>query len=630
MNIFDCQLISNPSIDHTYTVDQPNFEAFHCQDVCSPHSESVNDSTASAQEVSSSPYGSTSLQKNPERKLQRAIYKGPDVFGKVLGPTADESILVGLQALMDMAGTLEFAGFTPSPSIHETPVETVCKECREVSEPISQSSASCQSPIPCKTEKVTCGSSPEAYSDECHHESFKELKKPPCQYIITQENIAAAVNARRSKCQHSQTRVLPTSMTCYNPDRVDCPGERNNVGCPSMATSRSPMQCNLRSVSPPRRRPRGISPPASSAPSGNCPCSQFYRQMTTISVLENSEEAPTCMPCTAKRSPCKVIEQPTIIFPRSVNACVETSPTPCLGKRSVASEPTKECSCKTIQTSPLPRPTLCNAKVETESMVSQEKPSVACDCNICMPISAGVSKPPSRIGSSVKFADEVGTQCMCSTCFCMKEKRQEKRAGRSEASSSVRRNKSCTCSLIPKGIRVADAAISSLKVNTSCQYHKSEIIPIETRSTQCEKRNHRRDSSMRLCSESGDCEPQRKKSVRILGGPYDCPDFSETRYCMEPKKSNSRSVIPLLDCNDDITKMCFEKPGRVCLEMGDSFIPPPMEIRYAITKITKFRDFSTFEVMKSTSKKPKCLPKAVEGVFVLKKEENYCSSKICE
>lgn len=85
-----------------------------------------------------------------------------------------------------------------------------------------------------------------------------------------------------------------------------------------------------------------------------------------------------------------------------------------------------------------------------------------------------------------------------------------------------------------------------------------------------------------------------------------------------------------LSFTDEISKLCFEKPARVCLEMGDSFIPPPMEVRYAITKITKFRDFSTFEVMRSTSKKPKCMPKAVEGVFVLKKEENYCSSKTYE
>lgn len=82
-----------------------------------------------------------------------AIYKGPDVFGKVLGPTADESILVGLQALLDMAGTLEFTGFTPSPSAHESPVNSSSKESREASEPISQRSASCQSYVPVQREK---------------------------------------------------------------------------------------------------------------------------------------------------------------------------------------------------------------------------------------------------------------------------------------------------------------------------------------------------------------------------------------------------------------------------------------------------------------------------------------------
>lgn len=43
-----------------------------------------------------------------------------------------------------------------------------------------------------------------------------------------------------------------------------------------------------------------------------------------------------------------------------------------------------------------------------------------------------------------------------------------------------------------------------------------------------------------------------------------------------------------------------------------------VKVRYAITKITKFYSYTTFEVMRSTSKKPKVMPKSLEGVFVLK------------
>lgn len=42
------------------------------------------------------------------------------------------------------------------------------------------------------------------------------------------------------------------------------------------------------------------------------------------------------------------------------------------------------------------------------------------------------------------------------------------------------------------------------------------------------------------------------------------------------------------------------------------------KVRYAITKITKFYSYTTFEVMRSTRKKPKVMPKSLEGVFVLR------------
>ncbi|XP_030762976.1 suppressor protein SRP40-like [Sitophilus oryzae] len=45
------------------------------------------------------------------------------------------------------------------------------------------------------------------------------------------------------------------------------------------------------------------------------------------------------------------------------------------------------------------------------------------------------------------------------------------------------------------------------------------------------------------------------------------------------------------------------------------------EVRYAITKITKFCSYTTFEVMKSTKKQPKVMPKCLEGVFVLRNKK---------
>ncbi|XP_049825659.1 uncharacterized protein LOC109599181 isoform X2 [Aethina tumida] len=52
--------------------------------------------------------------------------------------------------------------------------------------------------------------------------------------------------------------------------------------------------------------------------------------------------------------------------------------------------------------------------------------------------------------------------------------------------------------------------------------------------------------------------------------------------------------------------------------------PPPetsgtvLRERYAITKITDFHNYTTFEVMRATKRKPKVLPESLEGVFVLR------------
>ncbi|XP_028137272.2 serine-rich adhesin for platelets-like [Diabrotica virgifera virgifera] len=44
------------------------------------------------------------------------------------------------------------------------------------------------------------------------------------------------------------------------------------------------------------------------------------------------------------------------------------------------------------------------------------------------------------------------------------------------------------------------------------------------------------------------------------------------------------------------------------------------QVRYAITKITEYGQFTTFEIMKSTRKVPKFIPTTLEGVFVLKRK----------
>lgn len=231
---------------------------------------------------------------------------------------------------------------------------------------------------------------------------------------------------------------------------------------------------------------------------------------------------------------------------------------------------------------------MCDAYLETDNR-TYNCSAVGCSCEMSMP----------NIQNSDCF-QEVGVNkdVCCNECAC--------------GTYHSCRNKSCACYLIPQSVTKADAAISALKVNTSCQYHRAECFPSETRSTQCEKRYPR--SSTNLHSDSGEYyyPTYRKRSVRIIGDGYDCKG-NLSRCAITTKRSSKLFVSPY-DC-EEIYK---NRPGQ---EMGDIAISSPTEVRYAITKITKFKDFSTFEVMKSTSKKPKCIPKAVEGVFVLKKDE---------
>lgn len=60
------------------------------------------------------------------------------------------------------------------------------------------------------------------------------------------------------------------------------------------------------------------------------------------------------------------------------------------------------------------------------------------------------------------------------------------------------------------------------------------------------------------------------------------------------------------DCLKD-TKLCIRQVQ-----------PIPNEVRYAIVRISRFPDYATYEIMKSTRAKPRVVPKTVEGIFVLK------------
>lgn len=80
------------------------------------------------------------------------------------------------------------------------------------------------------------------------------------------------------------------------------------------------------------------------------------------------------------------------------------------------------------------------------------------------------------------------------------------------------------------------------------------------------------------------------------------------------KLNGMSNRVTICGCGTSATSIS-QKSEEAPVNCGDSVNGI---IRYAITKITKFSSYTTFEVMKSTKKKPKTLPTKLEGVFVLR------------
>ncbi|KAJ8984679.1 hypothetical protein NQ317_015770 [Molorchus minor] len=209
------------------------------------------------------------------------------------------------------------------------------------------------------------------------------------------------------------------------------------------------------------------------------------------------------------------------------------------------------------------RPCVKPGCVQTRE-VSPVQPQLTCDC--CEPISAPpcccatvsksaqYSKPPSR-------SAKTSTKAASDICCCC--------VGSTDVDDG---STSCSCrSCLSKSTRRVKKSRRSIK--------RSREFPVEvTVSPRCT-----------CCSSSS--KPQKQVTLCC-----ECP-------------SNSSSGF-------DDTEMAEEGSGQMTpSQMGDA---NGVTVRYAITKISKYFSYTTFEVMKSTSKRPKVMPKSLEGVFVLK------------
>nr|CAH7753723.1 unnamed protein product [Callosobruchus chinensis] len=92
------------------------------------------------------------------------------------------------------------------------------------------------------------------------------------------------------------------------------------------------------------------------------------------------------------------------------------------------------------------------------------------------------------------------------------------------------------------------------------------------------------------------------------------------------RRSVKKKILKVCcNCPSTTTEARTEKscPSFACVPdcVGDTN-QQGIPTKYAITKITTFASYTTFEVMRCTRKKPKCMPSSVMGVFVLKNFED--------
>ncbi|VEN42591.1 unnamed protein product [Callosobruchus maculatus] len=158
-----------------------------------------------------------------------------------------------------------------------------------------------------------------------------------------------------------------------------------------------------------------------------------------------------------------------------------------------------------------------------------------------------------------------------------------------------RRMDSATYSPIPqmsnKQITTSSELLPGLE-DCSCSTDSLPAIPIKRKQTHVSQK-----ASLSRCSCGRSCPTLKRRTVKkkVVKVCCNCP--STTTEARTEKSCPSFGCVP--GCVGDTNQQ-----------------GPPT--KYAITKITTFSSYTTFEVMKCTRKKPKYIPSSVMGVFVLK------------
>lgn len=134
-----------------------------------------------------------------------------------------------------------------------------------------------------------------------------------------------------------------------------------------------------------------------------------------------------------------------------------------------------------------------------------------------------------------------------------------------------------------------------------------KVIPEETTSEPSLKKNH--------CNCASCCNKRRTKQSRRGTRPaISCTSRTKSKcICSSPSCPANVSKKTCACSSSEVSCSTEDDENNILMQNGQVGL-----VKYAITKITKFCSYTTFEIMKSTRKKPKVMPQVVEGVFVLK------------
>lgn len=133
-----------------------------------------------------------------------------------------------------------------------------------------------------------------------------------------------------------------------------------------------------------------------------------------------------------------------------------------------------------------------------------------------------------------------------------------------------------------------------------------KVIAEETTSAPCVPNSH--------CNCPTCCAKRRCKQSRRCKPVVPCSKTKSRCICSTASAGATAAAPKGCCCSaTDISYSTEDDENNVVMKNGQVGL-----VKYAVTKITKFCSYTTFEIMKSTKKKPKVMPNTVEGVFVLK------------